>query len=71
VESDSIWKAEDGSAYTIKQYSSEKKVDGDKWSHESIILKPLSYDKEYQNIELSAEDQQTLRVVGIFERVLV
>jgi DUF2075 family protein/Cdc6-like AAA superfamily ATPase/SOS-response transcriptional repressor LexA len=71
VESDSIGKAEDGSAYTVKQYSSEKKVDGDEWSHESITLKPLSYNKKYQNIELSGDDQQTLRVVGIFERVLV
>lgn len=71
VESSSIGNAEKGSAYTIKQYSSEKRVDGDQWSHESITLKPLSYNEEYQNIELSEDDQQTLRVVGIFERVLV
>jgi hypothetical protein len=68
VESSSIGNAENGSAYTIKQYSSEKKIDGDGWSHESITLKPLSYDKKFQNIELSEDDQQTLRVVGIFDR---
>lgn len=71
VESDSIGRADDGSAYTVKQYSSEKKIEEDKWSHESITLKPLSYNEEYQSIELSEDDQQTLRVVGIFERVLV
>jgi DUF2075 family protein/Cdc6-like AAA superfamily ATPase len=70
VESRSISNGEDGAGYTIKQYSSEKKIDGDEWNHKSIILKPLSYDNDYQNIELSEDDQQTLKVVGIFERVI-
>ncbi len=70
VENSSISNAEDGSGYTIKQYSSEKKIDDDEWTHESITLKPLSYSSEYKNIELSEADQQTLKVVGIFERVI-
>jgi uncharacterized protein len=70
VESRSFSNNEDGSGYTIKQYSSEKKVDGDEWAHISITLKPLSYDNQYENIELSEEDQQTLKVVGVFECVI-
>ena len=71
VESNSISHAEEGSGYTVKQYNSEKKIDNDGWSHQSITLKPLSYNEEYQNIELLEDDQQALKVVGIFERVLI
>lgn len=70
VESSSISNTERGPAYTLKQYHSEKQIFDGGWAHQSITLKPLSYNEEYQNIELSEEDQQTLRVVGIFDRVL-
>ena len=71
VQSNSIQNAEEGSAYTIKEYSSEKKAVGDEWAHESITLKPLSYNKEFRDIVLLEGDEQALRVVGIFERVLI
>jgi DUF2075 family protein/DNA replication protein DnaC/SOS-response transcriptional repressor LexA len=70
VESTSIQDAEFGSGYTVKEYHSIKKFFKDQWSHQTIILKPLSYNKEYSEIELSYEELNNFRVVGIFERVL-
>ena len=71
VESTSIKDAEFGSGYTVKEYHSQKAMSNEEWSHQSITLKPLSYNEEYQPIELIEDEQLSLRVVGIFERVLV
>jgi hypothetical protein len=34
--------SETGSTFTIKEYNSKKVVDENKWSHQSITLKPFS-----------------------------
>lgn len=70
VEHTSIQDPDTGSRYTVKEYSSIKNNDGDQWSHESIILKPLSYNPEYEKIVLSEDEVSNLRVIGIFESVL-
>jgi SOS-response transcriptional repressor LexA len=59
-----------GSRYTIKEYHSKKNIENDQWSHQSIILKPLSNNMEFINIEITEDELSSLKVVGIFECVL-
>ena len=70
IESTHIDDSEFGSGYTVKEYHSKKKTADDDRSHDSIILKPLSFDDRYQDIVLSNNELSTYKVVGIFERVL-
>jgi len=70
VESMDIQDADFGSGYTVKEYHSQKNIDNDLWSHQSITLKPLSYDSEYAAIELGEDELSSLKVVGVFVRVL-
>lgn len=58
-----------GSNYTIKEYSSKKTTSEDGWKHEEIILLPKS-NKEYSPIILRDEETITLKVVGVFIKVL-
>ena len=58
------------SAFTVKTYSSEKIVDEDGWHHTSIVLRPNSYDKSYQNIIINEENGSEMRVIGEFVKVL-
>ncbi|MBA3704375.1 MAG: DUF2075 domain-containing protein [Bacteroidetes bacterium] len=71
VESTNINDSEFGSGYTVKEYHSKKNVSTDDWKHESIILKPLSTLKNYSDIELSDDELNNFKVVGIFEKVLI
>ena len=59
-----------GSGYTIKEYTSRKNATDGQWYHESIVLKPLSYDQAHQDIILTEDELADLEVVGIFECVL-
>jgi DUF2075 family protein len=70
VESTAIQDADFGSGYTVKEYHSKKDIENDLWSHQSITLKPLSNDLEYVAIELEEDELSSLKVVGIFERIL-
>jgi DUF2075 family protein/DNA replication protein DnaC len=70
VESSHIHDLDSGSGYTIKEYHSVKNTHDDEWGHDSIILKPLSTDSSYETIQMVDEELRTLKVVGIFERVL-
>lgn len=71
VEHSSIQDTDFGSSYTLKEYRSKKNIENDSWSHTSIILKPLSYNKDYVDIELSHDELVDLRVIGVFECVLI
>ncbi len=63
--------AEDvGQGYTVKEYRSTKRVNDDQWSHESIVLRPLSSEPAFQDIVLKDDQSADLRVLGIFETVL-
>lgn len=70
VKSTGIQDADFGSGYTVKEYSSKKNMENELWSHQSITLKPLSYDSDYIDIELVEDDLNSLKVIGIFECVL-
>lgn len=70
VQSMNIQDADFGAGYTVKQYHSTKNINSDHWNHQTIILKPLSYNTEYNDIELADDDLENLKVIGIFECVL-
>jgi len=70
VESMNIQDADFGSGYTVKEYHSKKNTTNDEWSHQSITLKPLSYNMDYNDIELVDDELENLKVIGIFECVL-
>jgi SOS-response transcriptional repressor LexA len=60
-----------GGTYTVKQYSSEKRVDADGvWSHTRITLKPLTTAYGYKDLVLEPESAGDLRVIGEFLSVL-
>jgi DUF2075 family protein len=59
-----------GGAYTLKEYHSVKIAHEDGWRHKSIVLKPLSDDPLFEEIELGEDESQALKVVGVFECVL-
>jgi phage repressor protein C with HTH and peptisase S24 domain len=58
------------SAFTIKTYTSEKNIKEENWEHTSIILRPNSYDSSYQNIIITDENAQGMRVVGEFVQIM-
>jgi hypothetical protein len=62
--------AEFGSCYTVKKYQSTKSHDDDSWSHTSIVLKPLSVNDSYENIEIQEDELNEVKIIGIFECVL-
>lgn len=70
AECTSIQDGEYGSGYTIKEYTSVKKFTHESYQHESIILKPLSFDNTYENIVLEIDETVEFRVKGIFKQVL-
>lgn len=59
-----------GSSYTIKEYESKKFEDDNGWRHQSIVLKPSSYDESYKDIVLEDDELSNFKVIGTFERVL-
>ena len=70
VENTNLQDQDFGSCYTIKEYESKKYQDENGWKHQSIILKPQSFEESYSNIELKDDEINNLRVIGIFERVI-
>lgn len=70
VEHTLFQQSEYGSRYTVKEYHSKKNIEGDSWEHESIVLKPLSLNKDYKEIELAGDELVNLKVIGFFESVL-
>ncbi|WP_299390564.1 DNA/RNA helicase domain-containing protein [uncultured Gelidibacter sp.] len=70
VEHYNIQDSDFGAGYTIKSYHSEKLFTEDGWSHQSIVLKPLSSDSTHENIILEDNEIEELKVIGEFVRVL-
>ena len=70
VENMDIQDPDFNSAFTIKTYSSEKVVAEETWDHTSIVLRPNSFDSSYQNIIITEENAQGMRVVGEFVEIL-
>jgi hypothetical protein len=71
VEHTTIQDPDFGSGYTVKEYRSKKKNEDELWSHESIILKPLSDNIEFQDIILEEDELSSLKVIGVFECVIL
>lgn len=61
-----IQDSEFGAGYTIKEYHSEKKFMNNRWSHESITLKPLSFDSSFDSIKLIKDELTDLKIIGEF-----
>jgi len=59
-----------GLGFTIKAYHSEKRISEEGWSHETIILRPMSNDPAYKEIVLNEDETRSLKVVGIFDSIL-
>jgi hypothetical protein len=70
VQSTAIQDSDFGSGYTIKEYHSKKQTTGESWLHETITLKPLSDNPDYQPIVLQADAETEFKVIGIFNRVI-
>ena len=70
VEHYNIQDTEFGAGYTVKSYHSVKDVQEVIWSHVKIVLKPMSYDKNYKDIVLENDELSSLKVLGEFVTVL-
>ncbi len=70
VEHTSIQDADYGSGYTIKLYESEKQISEESWEQKVIKLKPSSTIANYTDIIFYPEELTSLKVIGVFERVL-
>ncbi|WP_323789229.1 DUF3427 domain-containing protein [Psychroserpens sp.] len=58
------------SAFTVKTYSSEKTITEEGWQHNSIVLKPNSYDDSFKNLIIDEENSKEMRIIGEFVKVL-
>lgn len=70
VENKDIQDPDFNSAFTIKTYSSQKKVSEDHWEHTSVVLRPNSLDPSFKDIEINEHNAESMRVVGEFIKVL-
>ena len=70
VESTNFIDEDSGSCYTIKEYESKKFQDENGWKHQTIVLKPQSYEDSYAQMELKDHEVNNFRVIGIFDRIL-
>jgi SOS-response transcriptional repressor LexA len=58
------------SAFTVKTYSSKKTITEEGWEHNSILLKPNSFDNSFENIILTEDNVNEMRVIGEFVKLL-
>lgn len=58
------------SAFTVKTYTSQKKVSEEGWEHIEILLKPNSYDPSYKDIVIDLENANEMNVIGEFIEIL-
>jgi DUF2075 family protein len=70
VQSRDIQDPDIGGRYTIKRYSSEKRMTQDSWQHERITLSPISDRSSYQPIIISNAAEADLHVLGEWVAIL-
>ena len=58
------------SAFTVKTYSSEKIITEEGWSHESVVLRPNSFDNSYKNIVINEDNAQYMKTIGEFVSII-
>ncbi len=59
-----------GERYTVKRYRSFKRVEGDSWRHEKIVMEPLNPEFEAWEIDPESAEAEKVRVVAEFVCVL-
>jgi len=59
-----------GYGFTVKEYRSKKKVEDGRWAHEIITLHPRSTDDAFQDIIITHDELNDLKVIGIFKCVI-
>ena len=61
-----------GSCYTFKEYYSRKNITEEGYKHETIVLKPRSYDDNYKEITIESDDlkDKSFTVRAVFVQVL-
>ncbi|MGV3753849.1 MAG: DNA/RNA helicase domain-containing protein [Verrucomicrobiota bacterium] len=57
-------------SFTIKSYHSEKERTEDGWQHSRIVLKPMSNDPHYLDINLEKDEVQEMRVLGEYVAII-
>ena len=70
VKHTSLQDSDFGSGYTVKEYHSVKEITEENWKHQTITLKPLSYNSEYENINIVVDELNDFKVIGVFVSVL-
>lgn len=71
VQHTNIQDADYGSGYTVKEYQSTKtNRSNEQWRHNTITLKPLSNDDTFEDINITEDDLEGFKIIGIFECVL-
>tara|TARA_B100000809_G_scaffold264200_1_gene319393 strand:- start:467 stop:2662 length:2196 start_codon:yes stop_codon:yes gene_type:complete len=71
VQHTNIQDADYGSGYTIKEYQSTKtNSSNEQWRHNTITLKPLSNEDTFEDINITEDDLEGFKIIGIFECVL-
>ena len=66
IENIDIQDTDFNSAFTIKTYTSVKETTEEGWQHNSILLRPNSFDSSYKDIIVNEENGSGMRVVGEF-----
>lgn len=59
-----------GYGFTVKEYMSKKRIRDSQWGHEIILLRPKSTDPAFQDIIITYDELEDLKVVGIFKGVI-
>jgi DUF2075 family protein len=70
VESRKVQDPDNEGRYTVKRYSSEKRVTEDGWQHQRIILSPDSNLPDFHPIVITDAEESDLRVIGEFVATL-
>lgn len=70
VKHTSLQDSDFGSGYTVKEYHSAKEITEENWKHQTITLKPLSYNSEYENINIALDELNDFKVIGVFVSLL-
>jgi DUF2075 family protein len=70
VQSTSVQDADFGAGYTVKRYFSEKLPGDGRSTNTKICLRPESDDLSFHDIELSENELEDFKVVGVFKRVI-
>ena len=58
------------SAFTVKTYTSEKRITDEGWEHSEIKLLPNSFDESYSPIIISEDNAENMKIIGEFVSII-